>query len=326
MAEDFLAEIERHPLYDDFWRAKQPPLEQIEVPALVCASWSDQGLHTRGSFEGFARIGSAQKWLYTHGRKKWETYYSADAIETQKRFLDHFLKRIANGWPETPRIRIELRKSYYQQEVRRAPQWPLTETRFTPLYLDASAGALSAAPVAGEAVCRYDAARGRASFVIRFADEVEITGESKLKLWVSTSEGDDLDLFVALRKFNAAGEEVFFCGYNGYEKDAVAKGWLRVSHRALDPQKSRPSRPYHTHDKLEKIAAGEIVPVEIEILPSSTWFEAGSRLELVVLGTDGAKYPAFKHKKTVNRGKHNIHCGGRYDSHLLVPLIRGRLA
>jgi len=44
-----------------------------------------------------------------------------------------------------------------------------------------------------------------------------------------------------------------------------------------------------------------------------------------VLGTDGAKYPAFKHKNTVNRGKHSVHCGGRYDSHLLVPLIRGKL-
>src|SRR5262249_50007774 len=157
-------------LYDEFWRAKQPPLEEIEVPALVCASWSDQGLHTRGSFEGFARIGSRQKWLYTHGRKKWETYYSADAIETQKRVLDHFVKGIANGWSATPRVRIELRKSYYQQEVRTAEQWPLPETRFTLLYLDASAGALNPAPATGEAVCRYDAARGRASFAISFAE------------------------------------------------------------------------------------------------------------------------------------------------------------
>ncbi len=108
------------------------------------------------------------------------------------------------------------------------------------------------------------------------------------------------------------GKEVFFCGYNGYEKDAVAKGWLRVSHRALDPEKSRPSRPYHAHERLEKLVPGRIVPVEIEILPSSTWFEADTRLELSVLGTDGAKYPAFKHKNTVNRGKHSIYCGGRY--------------
>ena len=128
-----------------------------------------------------------------------------------------------------------------------------------------------------------------------------------------------------LKKFDAAGNEVFFCGYNGYEKDAVAKGWLRVSHRALDAARSRPSRPLHTHERQEKLGAGAIVPVEIEILPSSTWFEAGSRLDVIVLGRDGAKYPAFKHAKLVNRGRHRIHTGGKFDSHLLVPLIEGAL-
>jgi len=70
LAEDFLAEVARNPLDGEFWRAKEPALEQNEAPALVCASWSDQGLHTRGSFEGFSRIASRRKWLFTHGRKK----------------------------------------------------------------------------------------------------------------------------------------------------------------------------------------------------------------------------------------------------------------
>lgn len=325
MAEDFLAEIARHPLIDDYWREKQAALERIEVPALVCASWSDQGLHTRGSFEAFARIASPQKWLFTHGRKKWETYYSEEALATQKRFLDHFLKGVANGWPETPRVRIEVRQAYYRHSVRYETQWPPAETRFVPLYLDATNAALHPSAIPAEAASRYDAASGRAVFSIRFAETVEITGETKLRLWVSTSEGDDLDLFVVLRKFDAADNEVPFCGYNGYEKDAVAKGWLRVSHRALDVAKSRPSRPYHAHDRLDKLKPGEIVPIAIEILPSSTVFEAGTRLELSVQGRDGAKYPAFKHAALVNRGTHGIHGGGRYDSYLLVPLARGNI-
>jgi uncharacterized protein len=325
-AEDFLTEIENHPQADAYWAEKQTPLEAIEVPALVCASWSDQGLHTRGSFEGFARIGSPLKWLYTHGRKKWETYYDEDALTTQKRFLDHFLKSADNGWRETPRIRIEVRSAYYQHRLRDEAQWPLAETRLAPLYLDAASGALRPSALATEVLADYASASGRAVFSLTFAEAVEFSGETKLRLWVSTSEGDDLDLFVVLRKFNPRGREVFFCGYNGWEKDAVAKGWLRVSHRALDPAKSRPSRPYHRHDKLEKLAPGEIVPVEIEILPSSTWFEPGSRLELSVQGKDAAKYPAFKHGKRVNRGMHMIHTGGRYDSHLLMPVTWGKIA
>ena len=325
LAEDFLAEVERHPLHDEYWRAKQTLLERIEVPALVCASWSDQGLHTRGSFEAFARIGSREKWLYTHGRKKWETYYSAEAVAAQKQFFDCYLKGRDDGWRARPRIRLEIRKAYYQYEVRHEAQWPLRETSFQPLYLDAGAAALRLSPVATEAQRGYDAAKGQAVFTFRFAETVELTGESKLRLWVGTSAGDDLDLFVALKKFDARDNEIFFCGYNGYEKDAVAKGWLRVSHRAIDPARSRPSRPYHSHETLEKLSPGAIVPVEIEILPSSTVFEAGSRLEVWVLGRDAAKYPAFKHRRLVNRGTHVIYCGGKFDSHLLVPLTRGTL-
>ena len=146
-----------------------------------------------------------------------------------------------------------------------------------------------------------------------------------MRVWVSTSVGDDLDLFVVLKKFDNRGREVFFSGYNGYKKDSVAKGWLRVSHRALDPLLNRPSRPYHLHDRLEKVSANEIVPAEVEILSSSTWFETGSRLMVVILGRDAARYPAFRHSHRINRGEHTIHSGGRFDSYLLVPLVRGAI-
>jgi len=325
-AENFLEEIGRHPMLDEYWERKRPALDHIDVPALVCATWADQGLHTRGSFEAFRAIGSKQKWLFTHGRKKWETYYNS--ADVQRRFLDHFLKGAANGWPETGRVRLEVRSSYYRHEVRFANEWPPAGLRPTPLYLDAASRTLSLAPVSTEAASTYDPAKsgpsGRVAFTIRFKDAVELTGDTKLKLWVSGSN-DDLDLFVIVKKFDAEGRETFFCGYNGYEKDAVAKGWLRVSHRALDPKRSTPLRPWHTHTRAEKLQPGEIVPIEIEILPSSTLFEAGTRLELWVRGRDGAKYPAFRHAKPPRGGRHTVHAGGRFDSHLLVPLLRGEI-
>jgi hypothetical protein len=54
----------------------------------------------------------------------------------------------------------------------------------------------------------------------------------------------------------------------------VAKGWLRASHRELDPSRSRPLRPWHTHTQVQKLRSGDIVSVEIEIWPSATLFEA----------------------------------------------------
>jgi len=61
--------------------------------------------------------------------------------------------------------------------------------------------------------------------------------------------------------------------------------------------------------------------VEIEIWPSATLFEAGSTLQLTIQGHDAARYPAFRHRKLVNRGWHTIFTGGPYDSCLAVPLI-----
>jgi hypothetical protein len=53
--EDLAAETAAHPFYDDFWRSKSADLEKITVPAFVVASWSDHGLHSRGTLEGFRR-------------------------------------------------------------------------------------------------------------------------------------------------------------------------------------------------------------------------------------------------------------------------------
>ena len=160
----------------------------------------------------------------------------------------------------------------------------------------------------------------RASFSFRLDKTTELTGDMRLKLWVNTSEGDDLDLFVVIRKFDSAEREVFFSGYNGYERDAAAKGWLRASHRELDQSQSTPLRPWHSHTRIQKLRPNEIVPLEIEIWPSSTLFEAGSTLQISVQGQDAAKYPAFGHRKLVNYGQHTIFTGGRYDSHLIIPV------
>lgn len=324
LAEDFLAERERHPLGDAYWTSKRPILEEIEVPALVCASWSDHGLHTRGSIEGFERISSRDKWLFTHGRKKWETFYGDEALAFQKRFLDCFLRGVDNGMIGEPRVRLEVRKSYYRHEVRHEENWPIASVQPVRLFLCASSLELRREPVEEESRVQYRSTakkeNDRTSFSYRFEETTELTGGMRLKLWVSTSEGDDLDLLVVIRKLDSAQREVFFSGYNGYERDAAAKGWLRASHRELDQSRSTPLRPWLSHTQIQKLRPNEIVPLEIEIWPSSTLFEGGSTLLVEIQGHDAAKYPAFGHRKLANRGLHTIFTGGRYDSYLVIPV------
>ena len=49
--EDTWENVQAHPLIDDYWRSKELDLEGIVQPAYVVASWSDQGLHLRGTIE-----------------------------------------------------------------------------------------------------------------------------------------------------------------------------------------------------------------------------------------------------------------------------------
>ena len=66
----------------------------------------------------------------------------------------------------------------------------------------------------------------------------------------------------------------------------VAQGWLRASHRKLDPALSRPWRPYHTHDEPQALTPGEVVRLDIELWPTSIVVPAGWRIGLSVRGRD----------------------------------------
>ncbi len=321
IAEHFTASLAQHPLDDEYWANKRPvDLASIDVPALVCVSWSDQGLHTRGALLGFEQIASKDKWLWTHGRRKWETFFSGEAKHAQKRFFDHFLRGDENGMHDVPRVRLEVRRSLGTYEVREESTWPVVGTRVARLYLDASKGTLERAPIAKSAIMQYDAG-GTARFELVFERDAEITGPMRLRLHVAALDADDMDLFVALRKIAPDGREVHFFGYNGNTRDMVAKGWLRVSHRELDTLRSTELRPFHTHTRVQKLAPNEIVAVDVEIHPSSTHFEGKSRLRLEISGDEPMKYPTLAHAALAHRGTHRIFAGGEYESSLAVPFV-----
>ncbi len=325
-------------MLDAYWQARHGNLADIEVPLYVCASWSTQGLHNRGTIEGYRQASSPHKWIEIHGRKEWETYFSREALERQLRFCDHFLKGIDNDWLDTPRVRYELRDRFYDgtHQVRRCLAAAGDAIRAVPSRCG-EPQACSARRRAGK--CQRPTIRRRPtrptaarSFALRFDEDTELTGYMKLRLWVSCDASDDLDLFVGIRKFDRRGNELHFPDFNHIEHGLVAKGWLRASHRELDDKRSTPYQPWLKHQRALKLASGEIVPVEIEIWPSSTLFRkgetlaadrAGRRLQLHQIKPAAGQAWAHpgRHAQTVNRGRHVIHAGGRYDSHLLVPVI-----
>jgi uncharacterized protein len=330
--EDLRTETEEHPFYDDFWASKTADFSKITVPAFVAASWTDQGLHTRGTLEGFKHIASARKWLYVHGRKKWAHYYDARSVEMQRAFFDHFLKGLDTEISDWPAVRLEVRERYSVGQERGETEWPIARTVYTPLYLDAAAGRLQDEPVDRDATLRYAATPNgegphRAVFDFRFDEPTDLVGHMKLKAWMSADGADDMDIFVAVQKLDREGSVVPFAYYAQFEDGPVALGWLRASHRELDDRKTTEYQPVLAHRRELKLAPGEIVPLEIEIWPSGTRFAAGEGLRLLVQGADIYDYPKpsvyARHEDLVNRGAHVIHAGGPYDSHLLVPIVPG---
>ena len=339
--EDIAAMMKEHPLSDAYWATKVANFSKIEVPALVVASWSDQGLHLRGTLEAYKAIASKQKWLYIHGRKKWETFHHPDSVEMQRTFFDHFLRGEKTAVLSWPQVKLEVRKAYYDGSFRAENEWPLARTQFRKLFLDARNGSLGDKPVRSAAQAEYDAPgdesrcpsayhRERVEVDYVFAEKTELTGHMKLRLWVEAPDADDMDLFVAIQKFDRKGRYVPFAGFNCLEDGPVALGWLRASHRELDKKRSTAQQPWLLHLRKLKLKRGVPTPVDIEIWPSSTLFAKGEKLRVVVQGSDIYKYARWivraGHPKTINAGQHIIHTGGKYDSHLLVPVIPSKRA
>jgi uncharacterized protein len=323
--EDLAAEDAEHPLYDAFWASKTAALEKITVPAFVVASWSDQGLHTRGTLEGFKQIASRQKWLEVHGRKKWAYFYERSSMERLREFFDHFLLDKSTGVLSWPPVRFELRERLLIGDLHAAQGWPLPGTRYERLFLDTAVGSMTRlAPPAVSSV-RYDSSTGTATFDVRFAARTDLVGYMKLRLWAAAEDADDMDVFVAVQKQDRAGKGVPFAFWAQYSDGPVALGWLRASHRELDTGRSTPWQPVLRHTRALPLTAGEPTCLEIEIWPSGTRFEAGEGLRLVVQGRDVYDYPpelmADRHRETVNRGAHRLFSGGQFDSHLLVPVV-----
>jgi putative CocE/NonD family hydrolase len=332
LIEDWEAEMREHPRFDVFWSSKAADFSKIRTPAYVVASWSDQGLHTRGTLEGFKHIASEHKWLEVHGRKKWAYYYEPASRARLQAFFDHFLRGLPTEVSRWPKVRLEVRERASVGELRPENEWPLARTQYMKLYLDAGSGTLSFDPPAACAQRAYEAVPGlpgedHASFEITFTQPTELTGHAKLRLHVSAVGADDMDVCVALQKIGQDGVPVGFIYYAQLEDGPMALGWIRASDRQLDTQRSTEHQPVLTHREVHKIEPGTVVALDIEIWPSSTRFEAGEGLRLIVQGSDINKYPKsrvhgyFRHESSVNRGLHVVHTGPQNESYLLAPFI-----
>ena len=282
---DLVSELKRRPVDDEWYAERSSDPTQVHVPFLSAANWGGQGIHPTGNFEAFERSPAPQKWLEAHGDTHWTHFYSSYGRALQRRFFDHFLKGIDNGWDREPPVMLNIRRPGEQFELRSEHEWPLARTQWTPYYLGLDGATLqTSAPTTSTSVPYESMGDGLTFELAAGSEELEITGPLVAKLFVS-SQTTDVDLFLVVRLFDSDGAEVTFEGSTD-PNTPIAMGWLRASHRELDADRSTPYRPHHTHRRRQPLEPGVVYELDIEIWPTCIVVPPGYRLALTVRGKD----------------------------------------
>ncbi|MFB9766720.1 CocE/NonD family hydrolase [Nocardioides kongjuensis] len=113
------------------------------------------------------------------------------------------------------------------------------------------------------------------------AADVHFQGPLNARLYVSTPTGDGM-LSVAVEDVAPDGTVTRISG-----------GWQTIAHRRLDESRSRYLdgqllQPYHpfTREAKEKLPAGQVAPVDVEIFPTGAVIAKGHRLRIAVQAFD----------------------------------------
>jgi putative CocE/NonD family hydrolase len=352
-----------HDFDDGFLDARSvgPRMGTIQVPVLACASWQDEMLGPRG-LESLDLLDPASTWvLGTNG------YHGIcdDAWVGQRvlAFFDHFVKGRDNGFERSPHVVL----AHEARAAEGAPilplnGWmplgPLPTTGSSPSWLSshptwpvqvepvalhlASGGRLDARTPLGRqpgdpfvyplptastedggfsgnlhAAWKVPAAPGASVSYTSAAleQDAEAFGPGSVDLWLRSTEVDT-DLQVTLTEVRPDGNEVY-----------LQRGWLRASHRTLDPRRSTVVRPFHSHTATDQraLVPGHATRVRVELPPFDHVFRAGSSIRLTVdgpTGLTGLTGFLFQGRPAVNTVLHDA----AHDSQLVLGIVPGARA
>lgn len=353
---DMMWNYMRNDLDSEYWRSCSAQWDRITVPLYSVGNWGGFSMHLRGNTEGYMCAASRHKKLRIHTGTHFHPFHSEEGRMDQLRWLDYWLKGLDTGIMDDPPVKLEIRTGGSTQPYafRYEHEWPLARTQWTKLHLAiereptgdehgvegelvdkpaaqaaqltySASGATKAGVASGSSLATTHGNTGRtgASFVTPPLErDTEVTGPIVLNLWVS-STSEDMDIFATLRNIDPDGKDVCEVGQHGQAVPCVTKGWLRASHRKLDPKKSLPYRPYHAHDERLWLTPGEPVECQVEIWPTSMVFRKGHRIRLDVQPRDGVGSAPYTHYHAdYNAGARNtLYSGGDKASWLMLPVI-----
>ncbi|HET9403484.1 MAG TPA: CocE/NonD family hydrolase, partial [Burkholderiales bacterium] len=311
----------QYPFDGPFYRERSAGqrLDKVKIPSYFGCGWYMNELHLKGAFDGYNGTGAIPKRMMV-GPRPWPLRPWAGYHYEMLRWYDHWLKGMDTRVMEGAPIRLYI---HGDERWREEKEWPLARTLWKEFYLGGPANGREGKllDAAGpEQARRYEfdglaagANLGEPRLIYRtepMAKDMELTGPVALYLNAS-STAPDVDWLVYLVDEAPDGKHRELC-----------KGWLRSSHRKIDPAKSTQAKPYHPHLEAEPLAPGTTTGFPIEIWPVCNVFKAGHRIRLEIANSDSMVAANGRpHVWIRTRATNTIHEGGSEPSRLVVPVI-----
>ncbi len=302
----------------EYYLERNPKLENIKMPAYIGACWGMYGLHLPGAFEGWEKIKSFKKMVIGPpiylDRPLYQPQYEA------LRWFDCWLKGIDTGVEEESDVRLFIPGT---GDWKTAGEWPLPETKWTPFYLHAG-GLLSEHEYwPNEGYFTFEDSiynRGGATFVSPpLVENTEIVGPILLRLYGSTTD-NEVFWFVSLLTIDSQGVEKI-----------LTRGWLRGSHREIDPARSKPYEVYHPHTTQEFLNPNTVYEFDINLAPTANLFKLGHRIGLRIRCADDEKPDTYLeriatgHLWRQSASRVTIYHNADCPSCLYLPVTRGNI-
>jgi hypothetical protein len=353
---DLNLHIHEHPTYDEFWRERSAAerLDEIEVPLYSVGVWGKVDLHTRGNIDGFRRAKGPKKLKMIGPVNAFIANREFNSRELHEKmllpFYDHYLKGQKTEYQDRPAVEYFVRGA---EAMRACAAWPPPGVHYVSWHLSGrksgsvtslNDGTLGRETATGEDKTSYDypnpgwtmgvvgfgpnnapdPARRVLTFTTApFERDLEIAGPIKLTLYASSSR-DDMDFFVKLSEQMPQSAEDRGKALNPVSY-WTTKGWLRASHRALDPHKSTEMEPYYTHADPQPIEPGKIYRFDISIEPMAHRFKKGNRMRLEIVNGDSIVTDVlWTHYYVPSKiGTDTIHHSAEHPSALVLPVMEG---
>lgn len=308
-----------NPYNGPYWQQREVNLDRIKIPVHVVGKVAHQ---TMGYWDVYLGVKTPKKLLVKPNGPE-ERPWRED-LEDIIRWYDYWLKGNDTGMMDEPPIKLFVMG---ENRYRYLNEWPIPGVEYMKCYLRRWEG-LSFQPELYQdepdafiqQPLHLSNKRDSVIYLSPPLDEdLEVIGQAAINFYASIDQ-DDTNWLVKLFDVSPSGRE-----------ERVARGYLKASHRALDPEKSKPYLPHHPHtrESCKAIEPGEINEYNVSLQIISNIFLKGHQIKLTIESLESPRDPELQihYHPIVNHSKttvHKVYRNRKYQSHLMLPVITGK--